>query len=450
MHTRAWSRLAQDPPDDDTSPSVASAIETLANSQQISARVPSRVETPEATSAQSSLVVPVEMSAGRLYTLTVASARVKRAWSAAITDAVRLIAEIFASTLCRRRLSHMLADVHAKPKRMASANRYLGEENDRLSGVSHIIGHGSALQDSLNRLRQVASTDSSVLLLGETGTGKELFAKAIHARSSRRLRPLVIINCAALPVSLIDSELFGHERGAFTGANTSRQGRFELADHSTVFLDEIGDLPPEAQVKLLRVLQEREFERVGSSQTRKIDIRLVAATHHDLKSLVAENRFRADLFYRVSTFPITLPPLRERQEDIPDLVWNFVQGRQRALHREITDIPGEVMTTLMTYRWPGNVRELQNVVERALIQSSGHTLVLKDWPSLGAKPGSSPMQNASLEIVGRHHIVTMLDRCGWRINGAGNAAERLGLHPNTLRFRMNKMGIKRPAPQIVA
>jgi len=242
---------------------------------------------------------------------------------------------------------------------------------------------------------------------------------------------------------LIESELFGHERGAFTGAVATRVGRFELADKGTIFLDEIGDLPAEVQAKLLRVLQEGEFERVGSSQVRKVDVRVVAATHHDLDAAVASGRFRADLFYRLNVFPITLPPLRERAGDIPRLVWFFINQRQRALNRRFTKVPSSVMFALQQRAWPGNVRELQNVVERAMIHSTGDTLWLDEEPGLSpAKPGAD---GATLEIVERRYIEEVLRKCGWRINGAGNAAELLGLHPNTLRFRMKKLRIHRPA-----
>ena len=223
---------------------------------------------------------------------------------------------------------------------------------------------------------EVAPTDATVLLTGDTGTGKELFARALHERSTRRQRTLVSVNCAALPPTLIESELFGHERGAFTGAVNPRHGRFEVADKGTLFLDEIGDLPLELQAKLLRVLQEGEFERLGSSQTRKIDVRLIAATNRDLEEMAAAGKFRTDLLYRLNVFPIRVPTLRERRDDIPRLVWYIIHRRQRALRREITKVPASVMEMLQAYEWPGNVRELENVIERAMIRSSGDTLML--------------------------------------------------------------------------
>jgi formate hydrogenlyase transcriptional activator len=307
-----------------------------------------------------------------------------------------------------------------------------------------IIGESAALRATLNALEEVIETDSSVLLLGETGTGKELFARALHSRGPRRAFPLVAVNCAALPATLIESELFGHQRGAFTGAIAPRQGRFELAHKGTLFLDEIGDLPLELQAKLLRVLQEGSFERVGSSHSQSVDVRIIGATHRDLAEAVAEGQFRADLYYRLNVFPIRLPPLRDRREDIPALVWSIVRRRQPALRRHIVTVTDETMTILQQHSWPGNVRELENVVERALIHSTGDTLLLRDHnlePRVVDAPGES------LVSVERSHIEGVLRECGWRINGFGNAAERLGLHPNTLRFRMKKLGIVRREPR---
>jgi formate hydrogenlyase transcriptional activator len=315
----------------------------------------------------------------------------------------------------------------------------------RVSAAEEIVGTSAPLRAALARLSEVASSDSTVLLLGETGTGKELFAKVLHAQSPRRHAPLVCVNCAALPPTLIESELFGHERGAFTGAVAQRQGRFEVAHRGTLFLDEIGDLPLDLQAKLLRVLQEGEFERLGTSRTRKVDVRIVAATHRDLEEAVADGGFRDDLYYRLNVFPVRLPPLRERRDDIPDLVWYLIRKRQAAVHRRIDRVPPEAMELLQHHSWPGNIRELENVIERALIHSTDNTLILRDDDIEVAGNGhSAPSADATtLSFVERAHIEEVLRACGWRINGVGNAAERLGMHPNTLRFRMKKLGIVR-------
>jgi len=335
------------------------------------------------------------------------------------------------------------AEIARAHQNLASENSYLREEIKALHGFDEIVGNSAPLRDALARVENVCGTDSTVLLLGETGTGKELFARAIHDRSPRRQRPLVRVNCAALPSALIETELFGHERGAFTGAVAMRQGRFELADKGTIFLDEIGDLPLDLQAKLLRVVQEGEFERVGSSHTRKVDVRVVAATHRNLEEAVKAGSFREDLYYRLSVFPIGLPALRERRDDIPRLVWFFIHSRQRALRRHIESVPAAVMQTLQDYDWPGNVRELANVVERAMIRSTGPCLELDGGP--GARIVQSPAPPAgTLEAIERRHIEEVLRRCQWRINGPGNAAARLGLHPSTLRFRLQKLGITRP------
>jgi formate hydrogenlyase transcriptional activator len=331
----------------------------------------------------------------------------------------------------------------ARAQKLESENSYLREELRAVHGFDQIIGDSAPLREALARVQLVSSTDSTVLLIGETGTGKELFARAIHERSPRRRRTMVRVNCAALPASLIESELFGHERGAFTGAVAMRQGRFELADNGTIFLDEIGDLPLDLQAKLLRVVQEGEFERVGSSHTRRVDVRVVAATHRNLEEAVRTGGFREDLYYRLSVFPIALPSLRERREDIPRLVWFFIHNRQRALRRQIDSVPPAVMHTLQDYDWPGNIRELENIVERALIRSTGACLELDGGPGATVLRPPAP-DTGTLEAVERRHIEEVLRRCHWRINGPSNAAARLGLHPSTLRCRLQKLGISRP------
>jgi formate hydrogenlyase transcriptional activator len=400
----------------------------------------------ESGSIRSAMGVSVRVAGQRLCALVIAG-RDESVWNDQIVGRVQLLAEILTYAVHRRRQAHTLllreAELTKLSTQLKSETVYLREEIQSLHGFNEIIGDSPVLQEALDRVREVAGTDATVLLLGETGTGKELFARAVHERSPRRHRTLVRVNCAALPPTLIESELFGHERGAFTGAVSMRQGRFELADKGTIFLDEIGDLPPELQAKLLRVLQEGEFERVGSSHIRKVDVRVIAATHRSLTSLTEAGQFRADLFYRLSVYPIHLPALRERPEDIPRLVWFFVHRRQRALHRQVKRVPQAVMDTLQAYSWPGNVRELENVIERAMIRSTGDTLVLDN--SFGPATRASARATAdSLDTVVRRHIEDVLRRCGWRISGKGNAADHLNLHPNTLRFRMKKLGITRP------
>ena len=310
-----------------------------------------------------------------------------------------------------------------------------------------IVGESLVLRQALFQAEQVAPTDAAVLLLGETGTGKELFAKAVHARSQRRHRALVKVNCAALPSTLIESELFGHEKGAFTGAICRKIGRFELADQGTLFLDEVGELPLPLQAKLLRVLQEGEFERVGSSATHKLDVRVIAASNRDLAAAAREASFRPDLYYRLGVFPIQVPPLRARKADIPLLVWHIL-GHLGALGKKIHEIPAPTMDRLVRYDWPGNVRELRNVIERAAILSPGSTLLVEELANLART--SAPMTAASpvawtLAEVERAHILRVLEVCAWRVRGLGNAAEQLGLNASTLYSRMKKLGIHRTA-----
>jgi PAS domain S-box-containing protein len=334
-------------------------------------------------------------------------------------------------------LRRALAEVHELRNRLELENACLRLEI--APRPEEIVGDSPAIQRVLSQVEQVAATSSTVLLLGETGVGKELIARAIHRRSARQGRPMVKVNCAALPSALVESELFGREKGAYTGALTRQVGRFEAADGSTILLDEVGELPVELQAKLLRVLQDGEFERLGSTRTIKVDVRVIAATNRDLAKEVRAGRFREDLFYRLNVFPIHVPPLRERQADILPLVWATVREFEAAMAKRIETLPRKRADALVAYPWPGNVRELRNVVERAMIVSPGSTLLV-EVPS----PGETPAQGTTrLDDVERRHILSVLVATGWRVRGPRGAATRLGLKPTTLEARMAKLRIKR-------
>ncbi len=309
------------------------------------------------------------------------------------------------------------------------------------TGAGGIVGQSPAIEQVLAQVDQVAPTDATVLLLGETGTGKELVATRIHELSARRAQAMVRVNCAAIPTTLIESELFGRERGAFTDAVTTQVGRFELADRSTIFLDEIGDLPADVQVKLLRVVEERSLNRVGSPKAIPVNVRIIAATHRDLEQRIAEQAFREDLFYRLNVFPIRVPPLRERSEDIPLLVWRFVAEYSKLFGKSVDRIPVASMRALQQYPWPGNIRELRNAVERAIILSTGPRLTI---PVPVGGPAALGQRSVKLADVQKEHIRSVLESAGWRIRGMGGAAERLGLRPTTLETRMAKLGLIRP------
>jgi formate hydrogenlyase transcriptional activator len=311
-----------------------------------------------------------------------------------------------------------------------------------LFALHTIVGQSPAMRRVIDQIQQVSATDSTVLLLGETGTGKELLATQIHEWSARRGRTMVRVNCGAIPATLIESELFGREKGAFTGALARQIGRFELADHSTLFLDEIGDLPPDVQIKLLRVLEERQVERLGSPRSIRVDTRIIAATHRNLEQRITDGTFREDLYYRLNVFPIPVPPLRDRGDDVTLLAWRFVTEFSKAFGKRIDAIDDESMATLRHYSWPGNVRELRNVVERAMITARTHTLSIP----IPQMPASGPARSTRLSDVERDHIRTVLETTGWRIRGTGGAADRLGLRPTTLETRMAKLGLKRPRP----
>jgi formate hydrogenlyase transcriptional activator len=327
----------------------------------------------------------------------------------------------------------------------AKQRLYLEEEIRAEFG--NIVGDSPALKSALDLVSVVAPTDSSVLILGETGTGKELIARAIHNLSGRRERAFVKLNCAAIPLGLLESELFGHEKGAFTGAIAQKTGRFELAHKGTLFLDEVGDIPLELQAKLLRVLQEQEFERLGSNRTHKVDVRVIAATHRDLASMVRQTTFREDLYYRLKVFPINVPPLRQRTEDIPKLVAHFAALHARRMNKKINEIPAETMDALVRYRWPGNIRELQNFIERAVILSP-HTVLrapVSELEPFSVQANSNVSMNG-LEEVERDHILRALEASNWIVGGRNGAAARLGMQRTSLAYRMRKLRINRPTP----
>jgi formate hydrogenlyase transcriptional activator len=338
-------------------------------------------------------------------------------------------------------------EIEALKDKLAKEKAYLEEEVRTEQNFGDIVGENAALRAVLKQVETVAPTESTVLVRGETGTGKELIARAVHDLSERNGRTFVKLNCAAIPTGLLESELFGHEKGAFTGAISQRIGRFELAHQGTLFLDEVGDIPLELQPKLLRVLQEQEFERLGGTKTIRVNVRLVAATHRDLAEMMAEGLFRRDLYYRLNVIPITLPPLRDRPDDIPRLVRHFTQGFARRMGRTIETIPSSVMDALVRYHWPGNVRELQNVIERAVILSNGPTLQV---PPADLQPAAAPIMSptaatsVTLTDAEREHILRALRETNWVLGGPKGAAARLGMKRSTLHEKMKRLGISRP------
>jgi formate hydrogenlyase transcriptional activator len=339
-------------------------------------------------------------------------------------------------------LAKRLKEIEHLKNQLAAENKYLQEEIKLNNNFDSIISKSRHFQKILQQIEQVATTDATVLIVGESGTGKELLARAVHNISNRSKRPLIKVNCATLPANLIESELFGHERGAFTGAMEKRIGRFELADGGTIFLDEIGELPVELQAKLLRVLQEGEFERLGNPKTMKVNVRVIAATNRNLEQAIDKKEFREDLYYRLNVFPIVSPPLRDRKEDIPLLVKHFCQKHEAKIGKRINHIPSKVMDALMAYNWPGNIRELENMLERALILSRGDTLEYGEWiPTEKKTNGRLPHQK--LEEVEKDHIVAVLNKTGWKVSGEKGAAKILGLNPTTLEAKMKKLGIER-------
>ena len=404
-------------------------------------------QTMELWKIRSGLYIPIAALRSSEYSLGISSAETDRVCPKEYVPRLRLLGELFVNALERsvgeQFLRERLEEIQRLKSQLEKENVYLREEIRAEQGFRNIVGSSDVLQYVSFRVRQVAPTDATVLILGETGTGKGMAAHAIHELSARRDRPMITVNCAALPANLIESELFGREKGAFTGAHARQVGRFEVANGGTIFLDEIGEMPLELQAKLLRVLQEGEFERLGSPRTIKVDVRVIASTARDLKAEIRSNRFREDLFYRLNVFPISMPPLRMRRDDIPLLVRHFIDKYARKIGRQIKTIPKAVMQSLQDYSWPGNVRELEHVIERAVITSTGPTLQLADrleGEAVHAKE-EPPIDLAAIE---REHILKVLKQTRWKVNGPGGAAALLNIHPSTLRFRLKKLGIERP------
>ena len=402
--------------------------------------------------AKSTLALPLTVDGEVVGGITFARTREQLAWREQDISDMTVVAEIFANFVARlksrRALDEALSSLQRATQRLEAENIYLREEIELTHGFDDFVGQSRGVMRCLQLVEQVAPTRAPVLITGETGTGKELIARAIHDLSDRKDRPLVKVNCAALPANLVESELFGYERGAFTGADSAKRGRFDLADGSTLFLDEIGEIPIELQAKLLRVLQEGEFERLGGSETIRVDVRLVAATNRDLHAAVGEGSFRSDLYYRINTFPIDLPPLRERGDDIQLLAEHFVRLHAQRLGRNVHEISAEMMHQLRLYRWPGNVRELEGIVQRALISSKGDVVELAEPLVEHADDDDGPRiissTIADLKLVEREHILAVLEATNWKISGPSGAASQLGLPPSTLRSKMKKLSIERP------
>jgi formate hydrogenlyase transcriptional activator len=395
---------------------------------------------------KSTVVIPLGRAQRVVGAMGFDVTRGARRWTPEIVQRLRLAASLFATVLVRRPGDEAplraLADVERLSGRLSADSAGLRTEVESTLATSGAVGPSAAIRRVQEQVRQVADTDATVLLLGETGSGKEVFASQIHELSRRRSRAMVRVNCAAIPATLIESELFGREKGAYTGALSRQIGRFELADNSTIFLDEIGDLPLDVQVKFLRVLEERQIERLGSSKVTKIDTRIIAATHRDLEKRIEADQFREDLYYRLNVFPIRVPPLRERIEDIPMLVWRFVEDFSAAAGKRVESIAKDNIEMLQRYHWPGNVRELRNLVERAVICATGPRLTIAVPQSTAA--GAATRRSVRLFDVEKEHIKGVLESTRWRIRGIGGAADQLGLKATTLETRMAKLGLQRP------
>jgi formate hydrogenlyase transcriptional activator len=395
------------------------------------------------TGLVSHLAIPLRVGGRIVGAIAFSAFRATRVWPGDLIARLKLVGEVFAQALARKRhqekLLSAMAEINALRGRLERENAYL-QQVAQVRPPQGLVSRSSNFLKVVEEVRQVALTNSTVLLLGETGSGKEVLAQAIHEASARRDRPMIKVNCAALPASLIESELFGREKGAFTGALARQAGRFEIADGSTIFLDEVGELPLELQPKLLRVLQEGEFERLGSTKTIRVNARVIAATNRPLAQAVKEGKFREDLFYRLDVFPIEVPPLRERHEDIPMLCWTFVKEFSNSMGKPIEEISDESMAALEEYHWPGNIRELRNVIERAMILSHEPTLHIK----LGhqtLRPMAVKAMAGSLDDAERAIIILALEQCNWRIRGSNGAAALLDVKPTTLESRIKKLDL---------
>jgi transcriptional regulator with GAF, ATPase, and Fis domain len=405
---------------------------------------------------KSNLCLPLTLAGVPIGILGFNTIRAGRDWPEPLVKRLQLFAQIFTNALARKsadaalrdskeQLQTRLEEIERLKQKIEKENLYLREEASLLYEHGDIVCGSMAMKTVLAQAEQVARTDSTVLITGETGTGKELLAREIHNLSTRKDRTLVTVNCASLPPTLIESELFGREKGAYTGAMTRMAGRFEVADGSTIFLDEIAELPLDLQSKLLRVIEEGTFERLGSTNTIHVNVRVIAATNRDLQQEVQKGSFRRDLFYRLNVFPIHVPPLRDRVEDIPPLVWAFVRQFEKKMGKQIENIPKRSMGALQNYSWPGNVRELRNVIEHAMIVTRSKTLEVGALSAAGTEPPAYDNNDFTLEAAERRHILSALQKSGWRIDGAGGAAEALGLKRTTLQSKMKRLGIERPS-----
>ncbi len=398
---------------------------------------------------KSFLAIPMVVGGQTVGGMTCGRLQEQKEWTDQEVEDLKVFAELFANYVLRlksrRALDDAMDQLKRAKERLEAENVYLREEIELTHGFDEIIGRSHAVLRSLQLVEQVAPTRTPVMIVGETGTGKELIARAIHELSDRHTRPLVKVNCAALPANLIESELFGYEKGAFTGADRAKRGRFDLADESTLFLDEIAEIPIELQAKLLRVLQEGEFDRLGGSRTIKVNVRLVVATNRDLAEAVRDGEFRSDLYYRINTFPIHMPPLRDRGDDIELLAQHFVALHAPRLGRDVSQISAEMMDQLRRYEWPGNVRELEGIVQRALISSDGPVLNLAaPLVPASSEDADGSTTSSELRLIEREHIVAVLEDAKWKISGNSGAAAKLGIPPSTLRSKMKKLSITRP------